>query len=323
MRTYLIITIDVEPDCSPSWQYSDPLTFNGVKIGIKEKLQPVFNKYQITPTYLINNVVLEDISSVEILKNLDGNFELGTHLHPEFIEPDKTVFNYAGSKGEANCCFYDPDIEYYKIKNITDLFESNFGFKPLSFRAGRYSAGFNTIRSIEKLGYLIDTSVSPHIIWDDKTREKPVDYRMAYDQPYFIRENSFLEMDNKGKILEVPISICPLRNNLCKEYILSFGGLRRNIRKVKHAWLRPVYSSFNELIEIVQYFQDRKSEQNMVVLNMMFHNVEVIPQLSPYTRNLKDAENYLNDLMHFFAFCKRKQIESIALKDLYKLMKHE
>ncbi|HEY4154452.1 MAG TPA: hypothetical protein VGM24_03475, partial [Puia sp.] len=130
MKKYLVITIDVEPDCSPTWHYADPLTFKGVSEGIAQILQPLFNKQGISPTYLVNNVVLEDESSVSCFLHLEGKFELGTHLHPEFILPDKKYENYAGKKGVANCCFYPPDIESEKIRNITLLFEKALGYKP-------------------------------------------------------------------------------------------------------------------------------------------------------------------------------------------------
>ena len=76
MNRYVVITIDVEPDCSPDWRYSDPLTFRGVHEGIAKILQPLFNKYSIIPTYLINNVVLEDEESINTFKNLQGSFDL-------------------------------------------------------------------------------------------------------------------------------------------------------------------------------------------------------------------------------------------------------
>jgi hypothetical protein len=107
MNKYLVITIDVEPDCSSTWKYSNPLTFNGVKEGIAKRLQPLFNKYKACPTYLINNVVMEDEQSVRVFLDLQGNFELGTHLHSEFIQPEKIFVDYAGKKGEANQCFRD------------------------------------------------------------------------------------------------------------------------------------------------------------------------------------------------------------------------
>src|SRR5688572_2173397 len=115
MKKYLVITIDVEPDCSPNWSYSSPLAFRGVSEGISQILQPLFNRYGMQPTYLLNNVVIEDDASCEVLRTLDGKYELGTHLHPEFIEPQKTEFDYAGKRGAANCCFYPPDIEFEKL----------------------------------------------------------------------------------------------------------------------------------------------------------------------------------------------------------------
>ena len=119
MKKFLTVTIDVEPDCSPSWHYSSPLAFTGVHKGIKERLQPLFNEFGIPPTYLINNVVLEDEASCNTLSGLDGAYELGTHLHPEFIGPEKLFDDYAGRKGEANCCFLDPELEFQKLENIT------------------------------------------------------------------------------------------------------------------------------------------------------------------------------------------------------------
>ena len=105
MNKYLTITIDVEPDCSPDWRYSNPLTFNGIREGIGNRLQPLFNQYGIVPTYLINNVALEDPQSIEVFKNLPGKFELGTHLHPEFIEPAKQYSDYSGKKGKPIAAF--------------------------------------------------------------------------------------------------------------------------------------------------------------------------------------------------------------------------
>ncbi len=115
MKKFLTVTIDVEPDCTPTWRYSDPLAFRGVDIGIKERLHPLFIKHKITPTYLVNNVVLEDSPSVTVLKNLEGNFELGSHLHPEFIEPGKEFQNYAGIAAQRICRFrWIPGHEEWK-----------------------------------------------------------------------------------------------------------------------------------------------------------------------------------------------------------------
>jgi hypothetical protein len=321
MKAYLVITIDVEPDCTTTWQYSDPLTFKGVSIGIKERLQPLFIKHDIIPTYLINNVVLEDVESITIFSRLEGQYELGSHLHPEFMEPQKSSTSYAGKRGLANSSEYTPDIEFEKIKNITKLFTDNFNYKPTSFRAGRFSAGPNTIACLDKLGYKVDTSVTPHVIWNDKTRKNPVDYRNAREQPYFIKRDTILEEDVKGNILQVPVSIVNKPAALWGELRRTFFGIRSPLKKTKSVWLRPVYSSNADLRNVVEDTLHRYRDEKVVVLNMMFHNVEVMPGLSPYTKTESDCEVYLNQLISFFQYCKTKNIKCVALTDLYEIQK--
>jgi len=304
---FLTITIDVEPDCSPSWYYSNPLRFQGVSIGIRDRLQPLFNKYGITPTYLINNVVLEDEQSVVIFKQLDGQFELGTHLHPEFIEPQKTVFNYAGAIGRLHCCFYPVEIEQAKIENIKKLFMSKFSYPPLVFRAGRFSSGQNTFQVLSKLGYKVDTSITPHIVWNDRTYKQPVDYSTAPEQPFFLT----------NQLLEVPVSIISKPYFSLKEFIKSGIGLRRKYSFFKNIWFRPVYSNYKEMVELIDAFKTKYSNKSDIVLNMMFHNIEVIPSLSPYTTTEADCSAYMNVLEQLFIKCNQLGVKSLKLSSLY------
>jgi hypothetical protein len=303
---YFVVTVDVEPDCSPTWHYSNPLTFRGVSIGIKEILQPLFNKHGIVPTYLINNVVLEDEKSVSVFKNLDGKFELGTHLHPEFLEPEKSIFNYAGCKAEANCCFYPEDIEFEKIRNITLLFENQFGYRPLSFRAGRFSAGNNTFKSLTRLGYKVDTSLTPHIEWNDKTRENAVDYTNMPEQPFWIHEN----------LLEVPVTIVNSLHFSWLELLKSGFGIRRKPFFKRPLWLRPGFSNISKMKYMSKTMLDKYYNGSSVVLNMMFHNVEVIPKLSPNVQTEQDSINYMETLKQFIEHCIENQFSFVPLSKL-------
>jgi hypothetical protein len=319
MDKYLVITIDVEPDCTPSWRYSSPLRFDGVSEGIANRLQPLFNKYDMAPTYLVNNVVLEDEKSCEVLRSLDGRLELGTHLHPEFIEPAKTEWDYAGKKGEANCCFLPPPIESEKIKSITDLFIQRFNYSPVSFRAGRFSAGSNTIESLAKLGYKIDTSVTPHVKWDDRTREKPVDYSNAQEQPYFIQPGSYPNAGTENYILEIPVTISLRRTNFFNELKRTYFGLRHQFSRRRPVWLRPVFSGLREFVELTEEYAIRYSDRDVIVYNMMFHNVEVMPALSPYTKTEQDCKSYLGLLENFFIYCRKNNIRGSTLADVGQL----
>jgi hypothetical protein len=55
---------------------------------------------------------------------------------------------------------------------------------------------------------------------------------------------------------------------------------------------------------------------------MMFHNVETLPGLSPYTNTETAAKQYLAQLQLFFGFCQRENYESIGLSDLHKIYRN-
>jgi len=324
MKKFLAITIDVEPDCSSDWSYSNPLSFRGMHEGIGKILHPLFGRHQMKPTYLLNSVVMEDRGSVELLNNLPGQFELGTHLHPEFVEPQKKFYDYAGKSARRNSCFYPADIEKEKLVTITRMFEDKFNRKPTSFRAGRFSAGPNTITSLLDLGYKVDTSVTPHINWNDSTREEPVNFTNAPEQPYFIKEGTITGQSAKKEgLLQVPVSVGMLKRNPLQELAASGMGMRRKINWNKRVWLRPAFAKFEDMKALVAQYSRKYQDREAIVFNMMFHNVEVLPGLSPYTITQHACDLYKNDLENFFEFCNAHDIKGICLTDTYNLYREK
>lgn len=305
MKIFFTVTIDVEPDASVNWHYTNPISFTGVSKGIGEILHPLFLKYGIVPTYLINNVVLEDKESVDVFKSLKGNFELAPHLHPEFIEPQKEVHDYSGAIGKALCCGYSPEIEFEKIKTITNLFTEKFNIKPTSFRAGRFSVHANTIKSLQTLGYKVDTSITPNVNWKFWKDEKPLlDFSKLPNQPYFFKPESLTPGKTNEGILEVPISIVSM---------INFSRLNF----LKPVWLRPTYSSLKEMTAVYEQLLKETKNAPYLVLNMMFHNVEIMPGINPYTHNKEQADAFLKKMEHFFTMCNKKKITPVRLSDLY------
>jgi hypothetical protein len=70
METYLCLTIDCECDKGPGWRCQYPLSFQGIKTGIRDILQPMFRRYNAKPTYLLSSEILRDEESVEVLGRL-------------------------------------------------------------------------------------------------------------------------------------------------------------------------------------------------------------------------------------------------------------
>ena len=95
-KVLLTITIDTECDHDQYWARSSPLQFESIYEGIPNRLQTVFNNVGAIPTYLLTVEVMENTQCLETLRNIQGDHELGTHLHAAFIEPEKNYQDYAG-----------------------------------------------------------------------------------------------------------------------------------------------------------------------------------------------------------------------------------
>ena len=297
-KVYLTITIDTECDHDPRWIRSKPLAFESIYRGLPDILQPAYESVGAIPTYLLTVEVMEDRQSVQVIRNLKGSYELGTHLHAAFIEPQKKFHDYAGVDSPDFQCSYAPDIEFEKLRNLTELFQKSFGYAPLSFRAGRYGANQHSIEALERLGYLVDTSVTPHLRWTEPNGV--VDFRKAPEQPYFPSFESLVHpllRSEKRRILEVPVTVKPK----------WFRG---------PSWFRPWFSSVDQMKDIVHYHLKKYAAHEVVVLNMMFHSMEVIPKASPYPQNESESARFVNDMVNVLNWCKEEGVQFVPLKAL-------
>jgi len=301
-NVYLIITIDTECDHNPQWARSNPITFKSITVGIPQILQPAFESVGAVPTYLLTVEVMEDRESVVALNNLKGRYEFGTHLHSAFIEPEKKFQNYAGIDSPDFQCNCPPEVEFKKLENLTNLFENSFNYNPSSFRAGRFGAGVNTLESLHKLGYLVDTSVTPHILWNEPNGS--VDYRKAPEQPYFPARGTMLEPAkvNDNGLLEIPVTV-----------------KKRFLRGPQ--WFRPWFSSVKKMKEVVRYHLKQYGHNDTIVINMMFHSMEVIPKASPYPQTDAEVTVFIDDMLSVLNWCKEEGIRFCSTKEFYSIFK--
>jgi len=290
MKRYYCLTIDVEPDCSVKWRRSDPLTFVNIETGISSILHPLLISCGVRPTYLISPEVLKHRRSVEILKALK-DCELGTHLHSEYIGPELKHEEAAGTRSSEFPCNLPDESEFGKIRSMTELFNTCFGYDPKSYRAARFGADSDTFEFLAELGYHVDTSVTPHINWQSKGGP---DFTRYPEQPYWIEQ---------GKLLEVPVTIAGKRFVLLPDKWFCYK------------WLRPSVMSGYEMKKLIDKFV--AENQASVVLNMMFHSMEMIPQASPYVRSETGRVRFLKKLKNVLAYLKKLDFESRTLVEIY------
>ena len=268
-----VLTIDVEIDAGKKWRTSNPASYQGVVEGIPA-LQSLCDRYGVKPVYLISPAVMVDRQSVECLQALDSSkCELGTHLHGEYIEPQATFpgTDFSGCDPSEMQCQYEKELEFAKLKNLTDWFVELFGYQPRSFRAGRFGARGWTIDCLQRLGYTHDSSVTPFRNWHDIA-----DFSNPGSLiPYY---PSTVDICRPGDstVLEVPVSITP--------------GLQ---------WLRPTprFSDFAQCQQVIDWYEQNTAP---TVLCCMFHNVELVAGKSPYCATDKDCQAMLERLEAIF-----------------------
>jgi hypothetical protein len=307
-RAYLCVSIDTECDKGPEWRSRRPMSFEGVHVGIVQRLQPLFSSYGAKPTYLVSPEVLRDEQCAQELKSLGAACELGAHLHGEYAEP-------GAWEPEVTRDFqrdYEGEIEKRKLTYLTDQFIRTFEHQPVSFRAGRFGIGPRTIRILEELGYSVESSVTPNVDWS--TAGSPgLSFEGAPTQPYR-PDRDDPTRPGDSNILEIPITI---RRRLLN----SLPGIGK---RVEPRWLRPTWTSGEALVRLAEdEIADarRASPGRPVVLNAMLHNTEVIPDASPYADTETNARVILDRLRVLLAYCQRESIAVIGLGDVPEVLR--
>lgn len=325
-KIILCVTLDTECDKDANWETRFPLEFTSIQKGIPERLTPLFNKYGIRPTYFLSPEVIQNQNSVKLLSQII-NCELGTHLHGEFIEPDAEPEAPKTKSVQAEMSF---DIEQRKLQNLSELFTNQFGYAAKSFRAGRFGLSSNSLKLLSDLGYLVDSSVTPFYSHQFNDGKKS-NYWGAPVQPYFPSQTDFRKKGSL-RILEVPITVINPTLLLWPRFVLSrmhnhsfihkrlLPRLGMKVEKTK--WLRPKYSTAEEMINIADQLIKITKRKKLLVLNMMYHTAEVIPGASPYAATKEDVDYIISIQSLFFDYLfNHYHVECAEISKIYDYVK--
>jgi hypothetical protein len=307
------ITIDTEVDKSYDWTNPELESYTSVLNGIPDLLTPLFEKYGARPTYLLSSEVMEQPDCVKVLKEI-SNCELGTHLHGDVVEPHKTILDMRNKRIKEMQCSYSREIETEKLQNLTEIYRRAFRRAPKAFRAGRFGAGSNTISILERLGYTVDSSVTPYIFWN--YAEGKADFRRACNHPYYPSED---DITTKGgsKILEVPVSIVPhYYYKLLDRMSRSISGSLCALNDMFYCiWISPVESDYFRLRYGINKSLRCDPDSHVLVLNMMFHSMDVIPGASPAIKADSKKNVVLKRLDSILELCERKNFKFATLSE--------
>ncbi|HEY8551350.1 MAG TPA: hypothetical protein VIL35_15440 [Vicinamibacterales bacterium] len=298
----LLVGIDTESDDQWSLAARERPTFEN--LYALPKLHALFRRHGVRPTYVITYPVARDPRSADILRELreSNTCEIGAHHHawetPPCSAEDLRRHLYAL---ELPAGRFDAQLDA-----LTEAIEAAVGERPVSYRSGRFGFSAAHVSSLERAGYLIDSSVSPlfceaHKGGPDFADAPLTPYYLAYDHP---------TRPGSSRVLELPLSAA-LNRRVPQAVAVAYARAprpyftKRVLKKLgiaRMVWLRPSYSSLEDMIALAR----RLADSGVPVLNLLFHSSEAIVNGSPYNRTPGELEAFLERLDRFLAFATRE-----------------
>jgi peptidoglycan/xylan/chitin deacetylase (PgdA/CDA1 family) len=286
-RFALVVTIDTEAD--NMWARPRELTYRNTRN--LDRLQRLFDEFGVRPTYLTTHEVASDGPSMEFLAGLQAQkrAEVGAHLHPWSNPPYTRI---ADDEDAEHPYPHEYPLQVFeaKMRVLGEALVRATGRAPTSYRAGRWGFVAAHGEALRRMGYVVDTSVTPGVSWERYAGRSGgsggPSYAGAPRVPYRLSAGDARVPG--GGLLEVPVSIewnralppaFESRADRMRPYSIAARLLRR-AGWLRPLWLRP-YRRFSE--DDLRALCDRLAARRRPVWNLMFHSSEAVVGTSPYS----------------------------------------
>jgi hypothetical protein len=285
-RPVLLVVVDTEGE----FAWDQPFDRNAVgttSIAAQPTMhERVFDRFGIVPTYMVDWPVATTPAAVHTLRGLQsaGRCEIGAHLHPWVSPPYEEALSDFNSYGGN----LPRQLEFDKLRLLTDAIGDAFGRRPLAFKAGRYGLGPHTAESIAALGYEVDASVVPYSAF---TADGGPDFRSFDEHPYWFRAGG-------RELLELPVTTgyCGwLRTAGNRLYDLTqrpwarrmrVGGVMARSRALERVRLSPEVASGSEMRRLTGALLAGGCQ----VFSLTYHSPSLVPGHTPYVRTAGELE---------------------------------
>ena len=258
----------------------------------------VFERHGVVPLYLADYPIANQDAGRAPLRELlaDGACEVGAQMHPWVTPPFEELVcernSYAGN--------LPPALELEKARRLTDRLAEAFGDRPLIYRTGRFGVGPRTADVLRHLGYLADTSVTPG--WQPDRAGNWGSWGIS-PRPYWCdRDRTLMEIPVTGALVGRlarrhgarlgPIAFHPLAGRSGLTGALSHLGLLERIR------LSPEGMTLDEAKRLVRTL----AADGHRTFVLTYHSPSLAPGNTPYVRNARDLDRFLEWLDGFYAF---------------------
>lgn len=309
----LVVTVDVEED---QWGIIPPHYATVQNVYRLPWLQKLLHEFGIIPTYLLTHPVVSDPRAVAILREImeGGGCEIGMHCHPWNTPPYEESLN----KRNSMLCNLPRALQFEKLQRLHDAIQNSFDMTPIAFRSGRWGFDMEVARNLLRLGYRIDTSITPYTSWK---QESGPDFSYVSPQPYTFTQDSSTDRSPVGALAEIPVSIgylhgefqaCAklsqrLRNGSFRG--LKLGGLLSRLHVLRKVWLSPEMDTPARMMQLVRQMRNQGYE----VLNLVFHSSALMAGCGPFIRTERDEQVFLKRLVTLLQFARNEGVVFVPL----------
>jgi hypothetical protein len=268
LRPALLVGISTRGDSPADRSASGRQTFGNV--CALPKIHAMFERHGVRPTYLATWPVASDERAGEALRYLllRGNCEVGAQHHawetppcsPDGPDRHRLASSLTADRFDA------------QLAELTAAVAGAIGERPVSYRSGAFGLGARHVSSLEREGYLVDSSVAP--LFSDG-RGGP-DFSGAPATPYFLAYDSVVA-PGSSRVLEVPCSTAlerGPRGSAADGQPPPRTGLMHLLRRtgiLRLQWLRPAGTT----LEAMRGLARRLADGGAPVLNVLLHSHEV------------------------------------------------
>jgi len=309
-----VISVDVEGDNL----WGNPATVSTKNAQCIPRFHSLCKSYGFKPTYLVDFEMANDRFfqefGLQVVRKREA--EIGMHLHAWNTPPLGRA--QRSPPDPIYITEVDDDAIFRKMQLMTSLLADIFRVKPTAHRAGRWGFDQRVARSLEKLGYRVDCSVTPGISWrhhkGDPNGIGGPDFYGFHVSPYFLDLEN-IRRPGDSNILEVPVTIRPMYSktimrsfHVMTNWSLTARGIQRFVRPYR--WLKPNGRNLSESLDLV----DWALSSNLPVLQLTLHSSELLPG-NPFFPRKENVEKLYHDLESLFSYVASREIAGCSLTD--------
>lgn len=301
-----ILTVDTEEE----FDWGKPLKSSGHSIDSVPRLarfQEFCEGFGVVPLYLVDYPVASSSLAAEILRAplAAGKAEIGVQLHPWVNPPfEEEVCEYNSFAGNL-----PEPLEREKFTRLRNLIEQNFGCAPLSYRAGRYGVGPNSVPILRDNRIAIDTSARSRF---DYSSTGGANFRDLPVRPWWI--------DRSLPLMEMPLTTVfwgLLRRQGHWLYprmwrIPRLRGALARIGMLERIPLTPEGVTVTEVLRGI----DIAIDEALPILVFSFHSPSLQPGHTPYVRSEQDLDAFYDWWRTVFTYLAQRNVLSTSIGDI-------